>query len=82
MQTAAQAGDIATLLRLMAQTASLTPADFIKKTVGNILFVYYTYLKYFALRPKDLEDLVDGLLFIEARQFLEKQAYKDSSKDG
>ena len=65
------------MLKLMSQTASLTPADFIKKTVGTILFVYYTYLKYFTLRPQDLEDLVDGLLFIEAKQFMEAQAKKD-----
>jgi hypothetical protein len=62
----------------MTKTAELTPADFIKKTVGNILFTYYTFLRYFHLRPTSLEDLVDGLLFIESSQFLEKKAYDEA----
>lgn len=70
-------GDIATLLRLMGNTTELTPADFIKKTVGSLLYVYYAYVDRFNQRPKDCEDLVDGLLYIETQQFLEKKAYKD-----
>lgn len=75
---AAQAsGDIGTLLRLMAKTSELTPSDFIKKTVGNILFVYYVYLENFHIKPKDLEDIVDGLLYLDAHNFIQKRQYED-----
>lgn len=75
---AAQAsGDIGTLLHLMAKTSELTPSDFIKKTVGNILFVYYVYLENFHIKPKDLEDIVDGLLYLDAHSFIQKKQYED-----
>jgi hypothetical protein len=74
---AAQAsGDIGTILHLMAKTSELTPSDFIKKTVGNILFVYYVYLENFHIKPKDLEDIVDGLLYLDAHNFIQKQQYE------
>ena len=60
----------------MAQTSALTPSDYIKKTIGNILFTYYTYLKYYHLKPRDLDDLVDGLLYMEAQQYQEEQSFK------
>lgn len=70
-------GDIGTLLRLMAQTASITPADYIKKTLGTIMFLYYQYARYFRLRPVDLEDMVDGLLYISTSNFLEKRELEE-----
>lgn len=70
-------GDIATLIRLMAQTASITPADYIKKTLGTIMFLYYQYTKFFRLRPIDLEDMVDGLLYISTSNFIEKHELEE-----
>lgn len=78
MRQAQSTGDIGTLLRILAKTSSLTPADYIKKTVGQILFVYYIYLKYFHQRPLDMDDLVDGLLYIGTQQFIEKQQIQDA----
>lgn len=60
----------------MAKTSELKPSDFIKKTVGNILFVYYVYLENFHIKPKDLEDIVDGLLYLDAHNFIKKQQYE------
>lgn len=62
----------------MARTSEQKPSDFIKKTIGNILFVYYTYLQKYNCRPRDLEDLVDGLLYLDAYSFLEKKAYDEA----
>lgn len=66
-------GDIGTILHLMAKTSELTPSDFISKTVGSILFVYYVYLENFHIKPEDLEDMVDGLLYLDAHNFIQKQ---------
>lgn len=68
------------MIRLMATAASLTPEDFIKKTVGNILFLYYTYLNYFKNKPRDIEDIVDGLLFIEATDYISRQKLAAAEK--
>lgn len=56
----------------------MKPSDFIKQTVGTILYVYYTYVKYFTLRPRDLDDLVDGLLYIDTQQFLRDKELEHS----
>lgn len=77
MRAAQATGDVGTLLHLMAKTSELTPSDFIKKTIGNILFVYYVYLENFHIKPKDLEDIVDGLLYLDAHSFIQKKQYKE-----
>lgn len=81
LKAAAASGDIATLLKLMANTSELTAEDYIQKTIGNLLFTYYTYLHYFHLKPVDLEDLVDGLLFIASKQYVEKQTLARSNRN-
>lgn len=70
-------GDIGTLLKLMSQTVSLTPSDYIKKTLGTLMYLYYQYLKYFHMRPRDIEDMIDGLLYISTSNFLDKRAMED-----
>lgn len=75
---AAQAsGDISSLLRLMTSTAEQKPSDFIKKTIGNILFIYYLYIDNLHTRPTDMLDLVDGLLYLDARNYLEKKQLEE-----
>lgn len=62
----------------MAKTASVTPADFIKKTLGSIMLAYYAFVDRFHMKPFDLEELVDGLLFIDVSNFIKKKAYDDA----
>lgn len=74
MKLASSSGDIGTLLRLIAGTSALPPADFIKKTVGGILFMYYLFIDKYHVRPVDLDDLVDGSLYLDAKDYIIKQA--------
>lgn len=76
IKAAQAANDLGTILRLMAESAQLTPQDFIKKTVGSLLYVYYVYINHLHVRPKDLDDLIDGLLFIEAQNYVDERALK------
>lgn len=78
MRAAQAAGDISTILHLIAKTAELTPDDFVTKTVGYALFLYYFYLDSFHCTPKDMEDLIDGLLYIESKRYIEKRALADA----
>lgn len=66
-------GDISTLLSLVASTSSMTAADFIKKTCGGLLFMYYTFVDQLHARPVDLIDMVDGLLYLDAKGYINKQ---------
>ena len=68
--TAAQAaGDIATIISIIASTSSLTVGDYIKKTCGSILFLYYTYVDRLHQRPVDMTDMIDGLLYLDAKGY-------------
>ena len=73
MQVAAAANDIATIMKLVASSSALKPADFVKKTVGSLLFIYYSYIDRFHVKPRDLDDLMDGLLYVEARTYIDDQ---------
>lgn len=78
LKNAAASGDIHTIVKVIANTSSLSPTDFIQKTVGSLLYVYYMYVDRFHVIPTDLDDMIDGILFIEAHQYnLEKQAAKE-----
>lgn len=74
MKAASEAGDISTLLRIITKSSSLTVEDYIKKTIGTVRFMYYMYIDKLHVRPKDLIDMVDGLLYLDARTYILKQS--------
>ena len=74
MKAASEAGDISTLLRIITKSSSLTNEDYIKKTIGTVRFMYYMYIDKLHVRPKDLIDMVDGLLYLDARTYILKQS--------
>lgn len=74
LKMAAQSGDVAKLIRIIAQSGSLTVADYISKTVGNLFFLYYTYVDKFHTHPVTIDDLIDGLLYLDAKAYILKQA--------
>ena len=74
--TAAATADISTILRIVAQSSSMTAKDFIKKTCGGLFFMYYVYVDKFHQKPVDIDDLVDGLLYLDAKEYIIKQAMK------
>lgn len=74
---AAARGDISTLLNLMVSTSSMTATDFIKKTCGSLLFMYYSYVENLHTKPMDIEDMIDGILYLEARNYMQQQRIND-----
>ena len=80
MRLAAASGDIGSVVRLITETSSQKPADFIKKTVGSILFMYYSYVDKLHVRPLDLDDFIDGILYVEAREYCNEKARQKAEK--
>lgn len=71
---AAQAtNDISTLLNLVVDSGALSGDDFIDKTLGQLRCLYYMYLDTFHMRPKDLLDMVDGMLYIDCKNYIQRQ---------
>lgn len=68
------AGDINQLLSIITDVSSLTINDFIKKTIGPLKMMYYLYIDKFHLCPTDLDELVDGLLYLDVKEYILKKA--------
>lgn len=67
------AGDIGQLLSIITDTASLSVNDFIKKTIGPLKMLYYLYIDKLHMCPTDLEELVDGLLYLDVKEYILKK---------
>ena len=70
------AGDIGQLLSIITDTASLTVNDFITKTIGPLKMLYYLYIDKFHMCPTDLTELVDGLLYLDVKEYIIKKNRK------
>lgn len=80
MKTAAASGDIKQIIALIVSTSELTSDDFIQKTVGPTRFLYYHYCKEFQGRPRDMDDFIDGLLYLMDINYIRKQEYNKAKK--
>lgn len=74
------AGDVAAILKLVTSASRKTTADFVKETCGSLLFLYYTYIDKLHVCPVDLDDLVDGLLYIDAKNYIIKTARNEEGE--
>lgn len=78
MQAAMATGDLNTLLTLMARTSKMTVTDYINSTTGSLRFLYYMFLRKFKKTPVDLEELVDGVLFLDVEGYIQKTAMEEA----
>lgn len=75
--TSAEASnDVGAIIALILNTSELTEDDFVNKTLGHLRFLYYSFLEKFHQRPRDMEDLIDGILYIEDINYIQKRARK------
>ena len=73
IKSAQMSGDISTVMRLVVSTSQKTTADFIKETCGSLLFLYYTYIDRLHSRPVDIDDLIDGILYLDAKHYIKQK---------
>lgn len=66
-------GDIQAVLRAMFAATSMTTEDYVRNTIGSAVMLYYVYLDKFRQRPRDLEDIIDALLYLDAKAYITKQ---------
>lgn len=70
MEMAAATGNISAILNQIVDASSLTVDDYVQKSLGFIRHTYYLFVDIFHTRPKDLIDMVDGLLYIECKGYM------------
>ena len=73
IQAAAAANDISTVMSLMLRASSMTTEDYVDRLLGGVRFMYYSFVDKFHVRPLDLIDLVDGSLYMDAYNYIEKK---------
>lgn len=61
------------MINLIVDSSTLTGDDYIEKTIGHLRCLYYMFLDTFHTRPKDLIDMIDGILYTECKGYIQKQ---------
>jgi len=63
---------------LISRASTRSPTEFIQDSVGSLLFLVYLFEDSFKREARDLDDLVDGLLYLDARSYVREveQAYQ------
>lgn len=68
------------MLSLIVNASELPIDDFIEQTLGSLRYLYYTYLNKFHREPVDMEDLVDGLMYIDIESRINADAMKKAKQ--
>jgi hypothetical protein len=57
-------GTAAEALKLAFGTGKPSKAELVQKHLGGPVFLYYKYLDFFKSVPSSLDDMIDGLIYI------------------
>lgn len=68
----ARSRDVSAIAKMIVQSRRLPPAEYINRTVGSLVYFYYSYYDTFKSPPRTLDELVDGILYLEARNYTQK----------
>lgn len=77
-KSASASGNIGALLSIITRSSKLSIHDYVKNTCGELLFLYYSYINHFHMVPVDLIDMVDGILYMDAENYIKKDALEKS----
>ena len=61
------------MVSLVVDSGALSEDDYIEKTIGNLKLHYYLYLDTFHVRPRDLIDMVDGILYNKCKGYIQQK---------
>lgn len=72
--------DVTALIELMCSASEMSPTEAIDNTVGIMMHLYYVYLGEYHVRPSDMDDLVDGVLYVEAKGYIQNIEMKKQKR--
>lgn len=55
-------------MSLLCQATERSFSDLVHVSVGPMVLSYFVFLDEYHVKPRDLEELVDGLLYIDLKQ--------------
>lgn len=59
-----------------------SPTEAIVASLGVLRFHYYHFVHEFHMKPRDLEELVDGVLYMDCHAYSERYALKRAKANG
>ena len=80
LKQAALAGDISTVISLITQASVRSPGEFIRDSLGSLMFMVYLFEDTFKHEARDMEDLVDGLLYLDAKNYTREAEMRASQQ--
>jgi hypothetical protein len=67
-------GDGRRMLEIAFGVLTKSDGDIIGETLGAYQYMYFTFLERFRREPREIDDLIDGLIYIELNAYFEKKA--------
>jgi hypothetical protein len=74
VQAKAASGDLNSLVKMLVNQTRKSVDDFVSETLGFVMHSYYTWVKFYHMRPRSLDDFVDGLLYMELHAMQQREA--------
>lgn len=67
------------MLNAALQANRVTFKDKVDQTIGAYKYFYYKYIEHYHLIPKDLDDIIDGIVYMD---ITEKERARHTPKPG
>lgn len=77
MAGAQAAQDIGAILSLICKSSERKIEDLVQESTGPMVFSYFVFLENYHVKPRDLDELVDGLLFLDIRGIQMKRQHSE-----
>ena len=68
--------DVSALLSIIVQASTRSPEEFVEESLGSLMFLVFLYMDTFKQEPETLDDLVDGMLYIDSRNYMEERQHQ------
>lgn len=73
LELAQSTNNITALMNIIVGASSLSEDDYIRKTLGALRLYYYMFLDLFHVRPRDMIELIDGVLYSDIKSYVCEQ---------
>lgn len=61
------------MLSILLGGVTLSEDEFVEKCLGNLRFLYYLIVDKLRIRPLDMEEFIDALLYLDSIQYITEQ---------
>jgi hypothetical protein len=61
------------MLSLIFGSQKKSEGDIIKDALGGYKYMYFSFVEKFRREPKDIDDFIDGIIYIELNGYFERE---------